>query len=884
MGVYNFSIPPAPDGVASVSVMLGGMLLGGHRSAQAPARHVPAMVARGQHVTHASAGAAVATRITSQPQVHHQIASYLGSIPTHARHTAVQHQGQSHQSLPVPLYRLLDPTAPVDLPSYEKSPLQLDNRELDKLVAGLGRSKTTWRRALLLHQWLQECGHMPDARLATTLIRVCSQHGQTAAALELYDWMRATRSAAGDMLIPTVFTYTAAMRAALAGNLLQQAFQVWDDAMADGCEADCRMATTLIEVCARAGDTDRAIATYDMMRASPVSSRLTPSVHAYTAAMRAAAEGGSWQRALEMWDDMSQAGCRPTGHAFAAVISACAAGGDWRRGAALFDDMRNQWGIKPDVVSCTALVTAFGTDGQWSRAQQVIDWMLSSGIRPNVRTYTALIAALGRASQWTRAQRLLQDMRRGAPWAGAEPNAYTYSALLKSMGDQGQWQLAEAVFGELEDEALLAVDAANPPPNMNPASTPFGTAADGSSPWSTSNIDITALPLLHLPSSSNTSIHKCTEARMPVAGTNSSSNLSRASSTCSFNPLEVYGLIPTSLAEEVLDCPDGHHEECIAADLPDDLPGQSNCGASDPAEASFVSPTAPEPLPVSSATSASAVLTANSPSFQPAARLHQRSLIGHHQQQHHQQQQWQANHGCADMNPLQQARSSGKGSYRSPLNEVVCGTMMLALERAGQADKCLAVLERARRLSIPPNTVMFNTALSALAKAHRPVEAAALFRRISAPDLVSHETLVAAHGLVGNFQAAEGAIMAMYAAGFRPSDYAWCSLVAAYSLGGDVRSALAVRGRMAQAGVALSVHSYNALIAAAERGGAWDAGLALRTAMQADGILPNQVTRQLVTDIGRGGLSLVESQSVAVTALSAAVAAAGSLLVHTGAF
>lgn len=53
------------------------------------------------------------------------------------------------------------------------------------------------------------------------------------------------------------------------------------------------------------------------------------------------------------------------------MISACAAGGEWRRGAALFDEMRNRWGIKPDVVSCTALVTAFGTDGQWARAQQV---------------------------------------------------------------------------------------------------------------------------------------------------------------------------------------------------------------------------------------------------------------------------------------------------------------------------------------------------------------------------------------------------------------------------------------------------------------------------------------------------------------------------------
>ena len=89
--------------------------------------------------------------------------------------------------------------------------------------------------------------------------------------------------------------------------------QVWDDAVADGCEADCRMATTLIEVCSRAGNTQRAIRTYDAMRAAPPGSRMAPSVHAYTAAMRAAAEGGFWQRALDMWDDMTQASCRPTG-------------------------------------------------------------------------------------------------------------------------------------------------------------------------------------------------------------------------------------------------------------------------------------------------------------------------------------------------------------------------------------------------------------------------------------------------------------------------------------------------------------------------------------------------------------------------------------------
>lgn len=29
------------------------------------------------------------------------------------------------------------------------------------------------------------------------------------------------------------------------------------------------------------------------------------------------------------------------------------------------------WGIKPDVVSCTALISALGAEGQWERAEKV---------------------------------------------------------------------------------------------------------------------------------------------------------------------------------------------------------------------------------------------------------------------------------------------------------------------------------------------------------------------------------------------------------------------------------------------------------------------------------------------------------------------------------
>lgn len=89
--------------------------------------------------------------------------------------------------------------------------------------------------------------------------------------------------------------------------------QVWDDAVAAGCEPDCRMCTSLLEVCTRSGDTARALAMYDRMRDAAPGSRLAPSVHAFTAAMRAAADGGRWEKALCIWSDMVAAGCQPTG-------------------------------------------------------------------------------------------------------------------------------------------------------------------------------------------------------------------------------------------------------------------------------------------------------------------------------------------------------------------------------------------------------------------------------------------------------------------------------------------------------------------------------------------------------------------------------------------
>ena len=99
---------------------------------------------------------------------------------------------------------------------------------------------------------------------------------------------------------------------------------MWEDAKAARCTADCRMCTVYIEVCTRAGSATAALDMYKEMATAPAGSKLAPSVHTYTAAMRAAAaEGGTWHEALTIWDDMLAAGCTPTGALLSLYCCCC---------------------------------------------------------------------------------------------------------------------------------------------------------------------------------------------------------------------------------------------------------------------------------------------------------------------------------------------------------------------------------------------------------------------------------------------------------------------------------------------------------------------------------------------------------------------------------
>jgi pentatricopeptide repeat protein len=212
---------------------------------------------------------------------------------------------------------------------------------------------------------------------------------------------------------------------------------------------------------------------------------------------------------------------------------------------------------------------------------------------------------------------------------------------------------------------------------------------------------------------------------------------------------------------------------------------------------------------------------------------------------------------------------------------------MQAYERAGKWQACVGALARGAALGVVPSASMYTTAISAAGKAGQLAVADALFaqaRAAGVSDHTTYETMVAVLGMAGESGRAEVVLRAMEAAGFRPGDYAYCGLIAGYSLSNDPLSAQRVRTRIVRkhGPGSVSVHIYNALLAAADRAGAYDKALELLRCMRREGVEGNTLTQQLAAEVGRKGAVEVEGQQLTAAALSAAMAAAGTLLMRSG--
>merc|ERR1712136_595237 len=68
-------------------------------------------------------------------------------------------------------------------------------------------------------------------------------------------------------------------------------------------------------------------------------------------------------------------------------------------------------GLRPNVISCSAAITACEKSGQWERALCLFQEMLRQGLQPDIVSYSVTISACEKGGQWEHTLELLHEMR-----------------------------------------------------------------------------------------------------------------------------------------------------------------------------------------------------------------------------------------------------------------------------------------------------------------------------------------------------------------------------------------------------------------------------------------------------------------------------------------
>lgn len=74
------------------------------------------------------------------------------------------------------------------------------------------------------------------------------------------------------------------------------------------------------------------------------------------------------------------------------------------------------------------LITAYGKEGNFNKAEKILGIMNKKGYAPNVLSQTALMEAYGRGGKYSNAEAIFRRMRSSGP----EPSSLTYQIILKT--------------------------------------------------------------------------------------------------------------------------------------------------------------------------------------------------------------------------------------------------------------------------------------------------------------------------------------------------------------------------------------------------------------------------------------------------------------------
>ncbi|KAL6074040.1 Pentatricopeptide repeat-containing protein [Balamuthia mandrillaris] len=172
----------------------------------------------------------------------------------------------------------------------------------------------------------------------------------------------------------------------------------------------------------------------------------------WNAMMQACTQCGGEKDALQLFQEMEEAGVPADAFTFSTVLKACAMAEDLEMGKRVHAEILRK-GLHPNTVLSNTLINMYGTCGEMEEARAVFQGMKER----DVVTWTAMIAGETQSGRGEEALRLFQEMEE----AGIPANSFTFAAVLKACAMTGDMEMGKRVHAKMLHRGSLSIVEAN---------------------------------------------------------------------------------------------------------------------------------------------------------------------------------------------------------------------------------------------------------------------------------------------------------------------------------------------------------------------------------------------------------------------------------------
>jgi pentatricopeptide repeat protein len=270
--------------------------------------------------------------------------------------------------------------------------------------------------------------HQQDLFSWTSMIAGYAQNCEGEEAMGLFRQMRL----AG--LMPDLKTLASVLPACAIMAALRQGMEIHAEIIRRGFGLALFVASALVDMYAKCGSIEKARRLFEKLQQRDVL--------AWTVMIAGHAQNGQADQALELFEQMQEAGFRPDSKTFTSVLPACANLAALEYGTEIHERII-QSGLQSDVVVVNALIDMYGKCGSLKKARELFDNMHER----DVVSWTSMISGYALHGYGNEALGLFEQMKP----SGVNPNHITLVCVLTACCHAGLVEKGQRYFKSMNE-------------------------------------------------------------------------------------------------------------------------------------------------------------------------------------------------------------------------------------------------------------------------------------------------------------------------------------------------------------------------------------------------------------------------------------------------